>query len=401
MEKSRQWLDLISVLLLSAMIAACFYLWLQGVDTNAKLQFYLQLPRWITLGAVAVLALNVSRLEMVDVVWLVIAVLSVILYTFFADLRQADFFLNAVPATFIILVLDFKLVPFTKSARLALAVLSSLVLLFTFYRILTEIPQPPAGQSIWAPSNALKAIWVNTNTIGELVMCGTILGICLFQSVLNRSWFLTLPLATVGLAGTWVVQSKAALYAMVVFCGLQLFNQLLKGKFRWGYGSGISVFLVSILPLSYLAAKLDAINLFTGREEIWRSFFTELVKSKEQIWLGMKPFVFYRNNEALSYHSSYVALWGHFGLIGVILLLSFILFMVWQICLKKEHVQLRLSFLIGFIAVLLQSMMEETLVAVFWFPLTISLLGLALQNFEKTLPVKANRAKTRSGRHLK
>lgn len=401
MEKHRQWLDLISVVALSAMLLACFYLWLQGVDTNAKLQFYLQLPRWLTLGAVAVLGLNVGRLETGDVIWLVIAVLSVIVFSFFADLRQADFFLNAIPATFIILVLDFKLVPFSQRVRLALAILSAFLLLVTFYRILTEIPQPPNGRSIWAPGNELKAIWVNTNTIGELVMCETLLAICLFQSSLKRSFFLTLPLAVVGLAGTWVVQSKAALYALVVFCGLQLINQFLKGKGRFIYGSGISLFLLLILPLSYVAAKAESINLFTGREEIWRDFFNQLVKSREQIWLGMKPFVFYRNGEALSYHSSYVALWGHFGLLGVILVLSFILYMVWQIVLQKERVQLRLSFLIGFIAILLQSMMEETLVAVFWFPLTISLLGLALQNFEKTLPSAKNTRTTRSYRHQK
>ena len=377
-------LNLISACILIGMTLLCFFLWTKGIGTQGMFNIYASMNRYMPIGATIVLLLNVYRLKMDDLIWIGVAILSIIFFHQFDELRQADFLQDITIALIIFIVLDFKLVEFTKGMRLIFAGLMAMILLITAYRIFTEIPAPAAGMSIWDKSNKLQEIWINTNTIGSSVMCSGFLAATLLQS-LEWTWakLLKYPVYFVSLACTWVVQSQAAFLAVMVFVFFDLWPNFLKEKIKWGYGISYSVFLIGIFPLSLFLANSSNIDLFTGREDIWKHFYDTLFKVKEQFWVGMPPFTFQRGQQILGNHNSYNATLGQFGLVGLVLMSLFILYNVWLIIVKENTHGTQLSFIIAFFAVLLQSTMEDTLMAPYWIPITFCLLGLAWQkNYE-------------------
>ena len=104
---------------------------------------------------------------------------------------------------------------------------------------------------------------------------------------------------------------------------------------------------------------------------------------KQQFWVGMPPFTFKRGAQILGNHNSYNATLGQFGLVGLVLMSLFILYNVWLIIIKDTQAT-QLSFVIAFFAILLQSTMEDTLMAPYWIPITFCLLGLAWQKNQVT-----------------
>lgn len=373
-------LNTISLFILFVMICACYFLWTRGIGTQPMLDLYTGMVRYVTYGAIVVLLLNIYRLTITDWVWVILAIVSVPFYSQFSDLRGAGFFQNVIPALIIITVIDFKIVYFTKWIRALLGGILLIILLITMYRIFTEMPPPTDGNSIWAPTNKLKEIWINTNTIGASVMTASLLSACLFRS-LRMGWsdWIIYPIYLLGLIGTWVVQSKASFAATVCFVLLDVFPESVKEKLKYFYGGIYTIFLTTIFPISYFVAFSDEVNIFTGREEIWREFYEKLFETSQQVLVGMYPFTYHRGNEVLGYHNSYNSLLGQYGIIGLILVSLFILYTVWSIILKRDFEVARYSFLIAFFGILLQSTMEDTLNAGFWIPLTFSLLGLAGQ----------------------
>lgn len=373
-------LNLTSALILMGMTLLCFFLWTKGIGTEGMFNIYANMNRYMPIGATIVLLLNVYRLKLDDLIWIGVAVLSVIFFRQFDGLRQADFLQDITLALIIFIVLDFKLVEFTKNLRVIFAGLAAVVLLITAYRIFTEIPEPTAGISIWDKSNKLQEIWINTNTIGSSVMCSSFLVVTLLQS-LEWTWasLLKYPVYLVALACTWVVQSQAAFIAVAVFVFLDIWPNFLKERIQWAYGLGYSIFLIGIFPLSLFLANSSNIDLFTGREDIWKHFYDTLFKVKEQFFVGMPPFTFKRGEQILGNHNSYNATLGQFGLVGLVLMSLFILYNVWLIILRYDTQAIQLSFILAFFAVLLQSTMEDTLMAPYWIPITFCLLGLAWQ----------------------
>ncbi|MEO1773013.1 EpaQ family protein [Candidatus Enterococcus ferrettii] len=373
-------LNTISLFILFVMICACYFLWTRGIGTQPMLDLYTAMVRYVTYGAIFVLLLNIYRLSIADWFWVILAVASVPFYSLFSDLRGAGFFQNVIPALIIVVVIDFKIVYFNKWIRTLLASILLLILLITMYRIFTEMPPPVDGDSIWAPTNKLKEIWINTNTIGASVMTASLLSACLFKS-LRTGWsdWVIYPIYLSGLVGTWVVQSKASFVAMVCFVFLDVFPENIKEKLKYFYAGAYTIFLTAIFPVSYFVAFSDEVNIFTGREEIWREFYEKLFETGQQVLVGMYPFTYHRGSEVLGYHNSYNSILGQYGIIGLILVCLFILYNVWSIILKKDFVVARYSFLIAFFGILLQSVMEDTLNAGFWIPLTFSLLGFAGQ----------------------
>lgn len=373
-------LNIISACILIGMTLLCFFLWTKGIGTQGMFNIYASMNRYMPMGATIVLILNFYRLKLEDLIWIGVALLSIIFFHQFDELRQADFFQDIIIATIIFVVLDFKLVEFTKTMRLVFAGLMAVVLAITAYRIFTEIPAPAAGMSIWDKSNKLQEIWINTNTIGSSVMCSSFLVVTLLQS-LEWTWakVAKYPIYLIALACTWVVQSQAAFLAVAFFVFFDLWPNGLKERIKWVYGIGYSIFLVGIFPLSYFLANSNSVDLFTGREDIWKHFYEQLFEVKEQFWVGMSAFTFQRGTQLLGNHNSYNATLGQFGLIGLVIVSLFILYNVWQIIIKADLQATQLSFIIAFFAVLLQSTMEDTLMAPYWIPITFCLLGLAWQ----------------------
>lgn len=387
-------LNVISACILIGMTLLCFFLWTKGIGTQGMFNIYASMNRYMPIGATVVLVLNFYRIKLDDLIWIGVAVLSVLFFRQFDGLREAGFLQDITIALIIFVVLDFKLVRFTKGLRVVFAGLTAMVLLITAFRIFTEIPEPGAGISIWDKSNKLQEIWINTNTIGSSVMCSSFLTATLLQS-LEWTWakLLKYPVYFAALACTWVVQSQAAFIAVVVFVFFDLWPNFLKEKAKWAYGIGYSIFLIGIFPLSLFLANSSNIDLFTGREDIWKHFYDTLFKVKEQFWVGMPPFTFQRGQQILGNHNSYNATLGQFGLVGLVLMSLFILYNVWLILIKEEAQTTQLSFVIAFFAVLLQSTMEDTLMAPYWIPITFCLLGLAWQKnpvYEEPLDYSVN-----------
>lgn len=373
-------LNLISASILIGMTLLCFFLWTKGIGTPGMFYIYAHMSRYMPIGATIVLVLNCYRMKWDDFAWVGIALVSIVFFHQFDSLRQADIFLDVTIALIIFIVLDFKLVEFTKGIRLVFAGLILLVLLITAFRIFTEIPTPPSGISIWDKSNKLQEIWINTNTIGSSVMCSSFLAATLLQS-LDLTWAKMLKFAVyaIALACTWVVQSQAAFIAVAFFVLFDLWPNFLKEKVKWAYGIVYSVFLIGIFPLSLFLANSSNIDLFTGREDIWKHFYDTLFKVRKQFWVGMPAFTFKRGQQVLGNHNSYNSTLGAFGLIGLVLISLFILYNVWLLILREDTQTIQFSFIIAFFGVLLQSTMEDTLMAPYWIPITFCLLGLAWQ----------------------
>jgi hypothetical protein len=131
--------------------------------------------------------------------------------------------------------------------------------------------------------------------------------------------------------------------------------------------------------LSLFLANSSNIDLFTGREDIWKHFYDTLFKVRKQFWVGMPAFTFKRGQQVLGNHNSYNSTLGAFGLIGLVLISLFILYNVWLLILREDTQTIQFSFIIAFFGVLLQSTMEDTLMAPYWIPITFCLLGLAWQ----------------------
>ncbi|MFC4771142.1 EpaQ family protein [Enterococcus hermanniensis] len=387
-------LNLISALILIVMTLMCFFLWTKGIGTQGMFNLYANMNRYMPIGATIVLLLNIYRLKVGDIIWIALAIASIFFYHQFDTLREAGFLQNITLALIIFIVLDFKLVEFTKEIRVLFAGLMLLILLITAYRIFTEIPTTE-GISIWDKSNKLQEIWINTNTIGSSVMCSSFIASTLFQS-LEWTWakYLKYPIYLIALACAWVVQSQAAFLAVAFFVFFDLWPNFLKEKMKWTYGIGYSIFLIGIFPLSLILANSNEIDLFTGREDIWKHFYQTLFKVKEQFWVGMPPFTFHRGTQILGNHNSYNATIGAFGLIGLTFMSLFILYNVWLLILKTDTQKTQWSFLIAFFGILLQSTMEDTLMAPYWIPITFCLLGLAWQKNKVTIIVDTNEYST-------
>lgn len=231
---------------------------------------------------------------------------------------------------------------------------------------------------------SLTDIWINTNTIGSSLMTLALL-ITGFASSFGKWYMRLLSLPALILAGAtiWVCQSKAALYALVIFVILEI---LPKKIFRNTHLSFWMYAAVSVLalPISYFAAMSDKVHLFTGREEIWRKFYETLGEKTGQIFVGMKPFFFHRGNQILGNHNTYHALVNHYGLIGFALSIILLLSFLWLLVRKCELTNGQLTFLWAFLAIMCQSFMEETLTTISWVPIVFLMLAMAKHQYKTT-----------------
>lgn len=140
----------------------------------------------------------------------------------------------------------------------------------------------------------------------------------------------------------------SSIFAVVCFVLFDAWPNFLKEKVRWAYGVVYSVFLIGIFPLSLYLANSSNIDLFTGREDIWKQFYDTLFKVRKQFLVGMPPFTFKRGEQVLGNHNSYNAILGGFGLIGLVLISLFILYNIWSLIIREETQAIQFSFIIAF-----------------------------------------------------
>ena len=111
-------LNLISACILIGMTLLCFFLWTKGIGTQGMFNIYASMNRYMLIGATVVLVLNFYRIKLDDHIWIGVAVLSVLFFRQFDGLREAGFLQDITIALIIFVVLDFKLVRFTKGLRI-------------------------------------------------------------------------------------------------------------------------------------------------------------------------------------------------------------------------------------------------------------------------------------------
>lgn len=372
-----------SAIFLLLLVSILYLIWTVGLNPPTILFIYDNAAQLVTFFVGCLFLLNLYKVKRNDLFFIAAGILFYLFFSFFRNYRGDTFYGDLIVPTIIAIILIVKWTEFTVIDRSLYLAVFYVFLLVTVYRVFTEIPVPE-GQSIWSPSNKLSDIWINTNTIGSSLMTLALL-ITGFASSFGKCYMRLLSLPALILAGAtiWVCQSKAALYALVIFIILEI---LPKKIFRnthlslWMYAA-VSVLA---LPISYFSAMSDKVHLFTGREEIWRKFYETLGKKTGQIFVGMKPFFFHRGNQILGNHNTYHELVNHYGLIGFVLSMILLLIFLWLLVRKCELTNGQLTFLWAFLAIMCQSFMEETLTTISWVPIVFLILGMTTHQYKTT-----------------
>ncbi|MDO4623984.1 MAG: EpaQ family protein [Enterococcus hirae] len=380
-----------SVGLLILFLSAIYFVWTAGLGNAQALFLYDNSAQFVTFGIVILFILNVYKGRRADFIFLAAAMLIYFLFDHFREVRASSMNVDLLIPLIIVFCLTVKWIQFDKLDRSIFILVCYVFLGITLYRIFTEI-KIPNGESIWLPDNKVSDIWINTNTIGSTLMTLSLL-ISGFASSFERWYvrvFVGFPSVIAGIIGIWVCQSKGALVAMIVFVLLDIWPKQLFKIIRAPF---LAYMIVTIfaLPVSYLAAHSEHLNLFTGREEIWLKFYETISEKSEQVWVGMKPFIFQRGNQFLGNHNSYNSFLNLYGLLGVIIAGVLVLIYVGRLTLKADLSNGQVTFLWAFFAVMIQSFMEDTLTSFPWVPIIYLLLGMASHRYDDLKNVASKR----------
>jgi hypothetical protein len=376
-------LNKISNLVLLLTIAASYLMWVAGIGTKAT-GFIYQNSVYLLAAAIAVvLVLRIKELKKADWLLIGLAVGIMLFYTATSSMRHSNRFINASIPLIILFLICFKNTRFTKIDFGLLTGITGAALGVTLYRIYTELPKLVPKAEIWKSSNKLEAIWINTNTIGMTLLLSVIMLSILIKSFsIGYAKLLVLPIYAVGLAGIWVCQSKASLGALILFIFVDnlIPKKLLQNNYLLTLGFG-AIFAAG--PFIFHAfSKSATLNLFTGRERIWAEFFDKWFADTQNMLIGMAPFTASWKN--LGTHNSYLYALGSYGIIGYILLFSVLLGLLSIGIIQKRRLSFfQISLFFGFLAICIQSTMEETLLANYWIPIVYSFIGLAIQKTEQ------------------
>ncbi|MGG5309169.1 hypothetical protein IGJ16_000825 [Enterococcus pernyi] len=368
--------------ILLLMLIALFSVWTIGIGTPTTLFLYEHSAQFVTFGVFVLTGLNIYKARGFDFFYLGAAVVIFCFYTYFSGIREGSLAGNLLIPILILIGLSVKWIEFDKVDRGIYLLVFSFFLAVTVYRVFTEI-QVPEGQSIWNQDNKLSDIWINTNTIGSSLM---MLGLLIsgFASSFER-WYIRIlgvPAIIAAFLGIWVCQSRSALIAIIIFALLDIWPKRFFKFIRAPFIGYLAIFSLA-LPISYLAATSEEINLFTGREGIWLKFYQTISESTEQLLVGMKPFLYFRGDEVLGNHNSYNSILNLYGLIGIAIVGILLLVFVGRLTLKADFSNGQLTFLWAFMAVMIQSFMEDTLTSFPWVPIGYLLLAMASHRYDQ------------------
>ncbi len=374
-----------SALLLLLLISAIFFIWTAGLSVPSATFLYDNSSIFVTYGIFILFALNLYKIRGFDFFYLAVAIAVYFFFAHFREVRGSSIFIDLLIPLIVALGLIVKWVEFDQLDRACYILVFYVFLGITVYRVFTEI-QVPEGQSIWMPSNKLSDIWINTNTIGSSLMMLSLL-INGFASSFER-WYarlLGVPALIAGILGIWVCQSRGALIAMIVFVLLDIWPKQFFKTIRAPFLGYLAVAVLA-LPVSFLAAVSEKVNIFTGREEIWLKFYETISEKSQQVWLGMKPFIFQRGTQFLGNHNSYNSILNLYGLAGIMIAGILLLVYVGRVTLSGDLSNGQVTFLWAFFAVMMQSFMEDTLTSFAWMPIVYLLLAMAVHRYD--LPKK-------------
>ncbi|THE15717.1 hypothetical protein E1H99_02660 [Enterococcus hirae] len=369
--------------ILLLMLSSLFFIWTIGLSNPVASFLYENSSPFVTFGIFILAGLNLYKARGFDFFYLVVAIATFGFYTYFTDVRGSSFYGNLLIPLIVLLGLSVKWIEFDRLDRAIYLLVFSLFLSVTLYRIFTEI-QIPEGQSLWKPDNKLSDIWINTNTIGSSLM---MLGLLIsgFASSFER-WYiriLSIPAIIAAFLGIWVCQSRSALIAMLLFAFLDCWPKKLFKIIRAPFIGYLAIIGLA-LPISYLAATSEKVNIFTGREDIWLKFYETIGEKSQQVFVGMKPFIYQRGNEFLGNHNSYNSILNLYGLVGIGITGVLLLVYIGRLTLKADLSNGQLTFLWAFLAVMAQSFMEDTLTSFPWVPIVYLLLAMASNRYDNS-----------------
>lgn len=376
-------LNRVSNLVLLVTVVASYLMWVVGIGTKTTSFIYENSVYLLAVAIALVLLLKVKELSKNDWILILLAGGIFIFYTVTSSIRHSNRFINASIPLIILFLLCFKKTKFTKLDFGLLGGITGISLGVTLYRIYTELPKLVPADAIWKNSNKLEAIWINTNTIGMTVLLSVVMLTILIKSFkIGYFKLLVIPIYIGGLMAIWVCQSKASLGALVLFI---IIDNVVPKKILQNNYVLLSCFsLMFILgPIVFYAfSKSDTLNLFTGRERIWTEFFEKWFSSSQNMLIGMEPFT--ASWKSLGTHNSFIYVLGNYGIIGYIFIFGVLLYLLSSNIRKKTPLSFfQVSLFLGFLAICVQSTMEETLLAIYWIPIVYSFVGIALQKKEE------------------
>lgn len=369
----------VSNLLMIGTIFGSFMFWLLGVNHILTQNFYPHFYRFYLGVVVIVLVLNVRKLKAMD--WLLLGMsVCIPLFLYFGGNPAAN-----VPRDFyfiffeiISLTICYRVCSFDKYDKWMMAAVIGGMLSLIFYRLIKFLVASGKINMFFTTDNSLKEIWVNVNAIGAGILFGIVaLTVLVKETSLEFRWLVNLVLYGVGLFGTWACQSRTSFIVLVAFIILDNFlpKVLLKKYWYWLLIFPI-VFIGAPYVFKYFADSAD-MNIFTGREDIWKGFFQTWSKSRDAMVFGQAPYIDQVKN--LGIHNSFLSILANFGIVGYIALYGMLTVQVFRTIPRSQKLtKTQVSWLLAFLLTIIYGSMEESMVDVHWVPITYLYLGMAL-----------------------
>ncbi|MEI5991353.1 hypothetical protein A5881_002888 [Enterococcus termitis] len=371
-------LSKISNLILIATIASSYLLWTAGLNTATMMNFYSHYEYSLLISLMVILLLNIKKLDKIDFLLIGASGSIFIFYTLTSSIRHSNRFINASIMVIVLLILCYRKTNFDKIDFGILGVIITAFFGITLYRIFTELPKIVAPHSIWQRGNEFDSIWINSNTIGASVLFMVMmLSIIIKQASGSLIKWLIIPVYAAGIAAIWVCQAKTAFAVLILFIVLDnlLPKRFIKSNWLW---LGLFSLVLIVFPfIFYYCANLSTIKIFSGRENLWKEFFDFWFVNKQNILIGMKPYVFHWKN--LGMHNSYLSILNNLGILGYTLFSFFIFGQFYFMRKKGSYSTTQISLAIAFLCVFVLSTMEDILVSYHWIPLAFSFFGILIQ----------------------
>lgn len=368
----------ISLIVLLAIIASSYIMWIIGIDTQGTSFLYANSMYFLLIAITIVLFLKRKTFDKSDWVSIGFAVVIFLFYTVTSSLRHSNRFINAGIPMAILMMICFKKCQFDKIAKNILIGITGTTLALIVLRLFIELPKLMPVELIGKSGNKLEFIWINTNTIGAAILFSTMMLTVLLKSIKNNiAKWLVVPIYLVGLLGTWVCESKTSFAILFLFILLDnLIPKRLLQKYKWWLI--IFLLLFAVAPfIFYYFAHFETRDFFTGRGAIWKEFFNKWLADTQHILIGMEPFQ--ASWKPLGTHNSFLYVLANFGIVGYFLFFGYLSYIfISLVRLNSSFSKMQVSLFLAFLALWVYAFMEDVMLAYHWMPIIYSFIGISL-----------------------
>lgn len=379
----RRCLERVGQYLLLLMIGASYSIWLFGVKYTLTSNFYFKSDIFLIVLCTLILLFNIRKLTRYDYALIIFAFLLSLFYLVTADGKYGDSNNLCFTITNVLLLIEcFKICPFSRLEKDILFLISLTSFILILVRLFIELPKVIKLEQLIQFDNSLQDLWVNVNTIGASILFSTIIIVILLQeSTVGKTKYVIPIITFLGLLGTWVCQSQTSVIILLLFTILNYFipKQIFRIN-KWWLIVLATFFVVTPFFLYYIANDTTQ-NYFTGREEIWRTFFETWMSDIKQLATGLGTFGFTRGSAVLTTHNSYLRVLSDYGILGYVILFGGIIYHInSRIQNTKRLTTYQIRGLLAFASILCYGYMEDSLIVTGWAPLIYLFVGMLLSN---------------------